>query len=63
MPAAISEESEDETVEDDEKKIASSIILLSSYITQVDTYNLESIYINNCQLTDMEVCKIFDTVT
>ena len=62
MPPPISEESEEETFEDEDKKIASSIMLLSNYITKMDTYNLESIYLNNCHLLDIEVCKIFDTV-
>ena len=62
MPPTISEESEDETAEEEEKKIASSIILLCDYIKLQETYNLESIYLNNCNLVDIEVCKLIDTV-
>ena len=62
MPPPIEEESEEEGAEDDEKKISGCIIILSDYIKQLEVYNLESIYLNNCKLADRDAVKIFDTV-
>ena len=62
MPPPIEEVSEEEGAEDDEKKISGCITILSDYIKQVEVYNLESIYLNNCKLVDRDAVKIFDTV-
>jgi hypothetical protein len=62
MPPPIEENSEDDTAEDEEKKISGCIIILSDYIRNVENYNLESIYLNNCKIHDREAIKIFDTV-
>jgi hypothetical protein len=56
------EESEEEEAEDDEKKISGSILILSDYIKNIEMYNLESIFLNNCKIADREAVKIFDTV-
>jgi len=56
------DEEEEDSDEDDEKKISGCIIMLSDYIKNVDMYNLESIYLNNCKLVDRDAVKIFDTV-
>jgi hypothetical protein len=56
------DESEDEANEDEVKKISGCITLLSDYIKNVEMYNLESIYLNNCKIVDRDAVKIFDTV-
>jgi hypothetical protein len=63
MPPPIEEEEGDEDAADDDiKKISGCIIILSDYITQMEVFNLESIYMNNCKLNDRDAVKIFDTV-
>ena len=63
MPPPIEEDDEEEGAEDDDiKKISGCITILSNYISQMEVYNLESIYMNNCKLNDRDAVKIFDTI-
>ena len=62
MPPVPDDESEDDPGEEDEKKISGCIIMLTDYIKNVEMYNLESMFLNNCKLADRDAVKIFDTV-